>query len=759
MTSRLRAAKVVASSAAMWSLGGALAGALAPAATTADMGTESAGLQEVVVTAERREESAQRVGIALSVIGGDDLAAKAIDTVAGLQNAIPNLQVEPAFGSGLPQYRIRGVGYLDYTSNNASPVGVSIDDVSLALPIQGAGQLFDISRVEVLRGPQGTLYGRNTTGGEINFITNRPTAETHAGVTAEYGSYNEFRAEAFLSGTLLPTLTGRLSVVTEQGGAWQHDRISGASLGNRDASGLRAQLQFDPNEAVSLRLAGHFAQDKSDEVGLHLIAPYTPYNAGTGGPVIPSDTSRYVTGWRLSPVFANAVGIATDSKPGLDNYNNGVDLTADVDFGGAKLVSVTAYNKMIRREYGDWDATQYEDSDEYFRSNLNVFSQELRIASTGDGPFGWVGGVFYSNQNLDEKFYSDFSTGNIGLPPGPQIVLTNYEQKANSFGEFAQFSYRYSNQFRAVVGAREDHETRELKNLNTGVLVGTPIPSFTGTDGLGNSITSNLPSGKAELDYTPVATTLIYASVSRGVKSGGFTAHNTVDASATEPFLPERLTAYEVGTKADIARNLRVNAAAFYYRYRDEQVLGKTLTLANPADPTSGTYVGRFVNANSRIAGGELEVQWQPVSGLNVAQYAGYTVGYFTGSIFNSDIPPVNYNGRPLSVPKWSYGGDLSYSLDVGHLKVTAESNYSFHDTYSQFYLLGSNDFTIPRYWLANANLSLSPASGAPWIVTLWGRNVFNRSYDVTRNFFLSGTEIAQAGEPATFGIRVSYKY
>src|SRR3984957_8521382 len=185
---------------------------------------EAGSLEEVVVTAQRREESAQNVGIALSVLSGQSLADKAITNVLDLQNAIPSLQVEPAFGSGQPQYRNRGVGFLDYTSNNASPVGVSIDDVAFALPIQTQGQLFDIDRIEVLRGPQGTLYGRNTTGGQINFISNRPTADTHAGFTAEYGSHNEFNAEGFVSGTIAEGLLGRLSVATEQGGAWQRDR-------------------------------------------------------------------------------------------------------------------------------------------------------------------------------------------------------------------------------------------------------------------------------------------------------------------------------------------------------------------------------------------------------------------------------------------------------------------------------------------------------------------------------------------------------
>ena len=408
---------------------------------------------------------------------------------------------------------------------------------------------------------------------------------------------------------------------------------------------------------------------------------------------------------------------------------------------------------MIRREYGDWDATSYYDSDEYFRSNVEVFSQEARLASTGTGPLSWVGGIFYSYQKLDENFFSDFSDSNIGFPAGttPQIVLTQYGQKANSLGEFGQINYQFNDAFKATLGAREDHETRELVGLNTGLIAGPfDLPSFTG-GALSRSLTSNLPSGKIEFDYTPREGTLVYESVSRGVKSGGFTAHNTTSAPVADPFGPEKLLAYEVGVKSDVSRTLRANAAAFFYKYTDEQVLGKVL------DPLSGSFVGKFVNADSRLSGGDLDLEWHPISGVSISQYAGFVEGYFTGKVLDSN--GINYDGRPLSVPKWSYGGDVSYSWDVADFKVTAESNYSFHDTYSQFYLLGSNDFTIPRYWLANANLSLSPSSGGPWNFALWGRNIFNRSYDVTRNFFLPGTEVAQAGEPATFGFRVSYKY
>jgi iron complex outermembrane recepter protein len=722
----------------------AAAGAGAIFITAGALASDNGALEEIVVTAQRRAESAQNVGIAMSVLSGQSLAEKSISYVNDLQNAVPSLQVEPAFGSSQPQFRLRGVGFIDYTSNNTSPVGVSLDGVAFALPIQTQGQLFDIDRVEVLRGPQGTLYGRNTTGGEINFISNRPTVDPHAGFSLEYGSHNELNAEGYVSGSIAEGLTGRLAMATEQGGAWQRNRLTGQSLGDKDQIAVRGQLQWDPAEAVDFRLGIHGAQDKSDEQGLYLLQSYT---TPSGLQTLPADTSRYATGWALNPTFAKLIGINANSKPGVDNSNDGVDLTANIDFGGAKLTSITAYNKLIRREYADWDATQFEDSDEYLNSDLNVFSQELRLAGS-HGPFGWVAGVFYSNEDLRENFYSDL-TDRLG-----GIAVTTYEQVANSVGVFAQGNYQFTDTLKATLGVREDHESRELIGLNTAFVPGPP--SLTG-GALGGSITSNLPSGKVELDYKPVSSTLLYASISRGVKSGGFTAHNTVTAPSADPFEPEKLTAYEIGVKSDITRTLRVDASAFYYRYKDQQILGKVF------DDTSQSFIGRFVNANSRISGGEMDLEWRPLAGISISQYAGFAEGYYTSKLLDVPAdptqPPVDYNGRPESFPKWSYGGDVSYTWNLGAFSVTAESNYSFHDTYSQFFLLGSNDFTIPKYWLANANLSLAPAGGSPWTVTLWGRNIFDKSYDLTRNFFLPSSEVAAAGEPTTIGIRLTYKY
>jgi iron complex outermembrane recepter protein len=725
-----------------------------PAART---GAETGKLEDVVVTAQRREESAQSIGVALSVLSVAALEDAGVSKVNDLQNATPSLEVEPAFGSGQAQFRLRGVGFIDYTSNNSSPVAVNLDGVALPFPIQTQGQLFDISRVEVLRGPQGTLYGRNTTGGAVNFISNRPTRDLQAGIDVSYGSHDAIVAEGFLAGALADGLRARLAVATEQGGAWQRDRFTNSTLGDKDRLAGRLQLEWDAASNVNLRLTLHASQDKSDAQGLQLIAPFQPTAAGAAP--IPADTSPYATGWSLRPGFAQAIGVAPGRKPGLDNSNVGGALDLNVDLGGALLTSITAYNKLVRRELGDWDASQYVESDVYFHDDVSVFSEEARVASTATGPFGWVGGVYYSDERLHESFYSDFYQRLGGA------ALTNYQQDGRTLGVFGQGNYKFTEQLKGILGLRYEHEKRDLSNLNTLFSVSDPVDyggAFNLSGAQSRSLSNSDVSGKLGLEYQYAPRALLYGSISRGVKSGGFTAHNTLAAAAVDPFEPEKLTAFEVGIKADVTDTLRINAAAFDYEYRDQQVLSKVF------DTTSQSYIGRFVNApKSRIDGAEIELDWRPLDGLEVSQYLGYKTGKYTDTFLNSS--GADFNGKDLDFPKTSYGGELAYSLPLGGYSLRTEVNYSYHDKYDQPYLLenldangniiGAPQFQIEPYWLANASVALMPAAGKSWTVSLWVHNLTEQKYYLTKNFFLPNTNVGLAGQPTTFGVRLTFAF
>jgi iron complex outermembrane receptor protein len=694
-------------------------------------------LPDIVVTAQRRPEAAQKVPVAISVLKGSDLAARGVTNINQLQYQTPGLEAVPAFGGGQPNFRLRGVGFDDYASNNASPVGVYVDEVAKPFPIQTQGLLFDLDRVEVLRGPQGTLYGRNTTGGAINFLTARPTSQLSAGIDADYGSFGEFRAEAHVSGSIGNGLSVRVAAATEQGGGFQHNRDDGRSLGDADRWGARGELAYTKG-AVDLLVEGHYGRDQSDGTGLYLFDPL-----GT----IPADTSRRDTGWGASASFAALHGFQTDTKPFRDNTTEGGHATLAIDLGGAKLTSVTAYEHFDRREYNDWDASALADAGTYFGSRANIFSQEVRLASSGTGPAHWIVGGYYSDEKLRDHFDSDF-VQSLGF-----VALTYYRQSAQTVAGFGQLDYDLSSKFTLTGGLRLEHESRRLRDFDTTTapVVGIGVP-----DGSADQSYTEL-SGKLAANYHLSDASLLYASASRGVKSGGFTAYNTLTADQLAPFKPEVLYAYEVGTKNELAgHKLRLNGAAFYYDYRHQQVQSAIF------DPVYGA-VGKIVNApRSHIYGVEGELDWAPVAGLEITQGLSWRKGKYdrfddldiAASTAVGHGVTVSRAGQDEGFPHWSYNGAATYKLPVGTYTLTAEGDYAYHGTLDPV-LLGPN-FRVKEYWLVNATLTLG---SGPWSVGLYGRNLLNQHYDLTRNFFLGGIDIASPGRPRSFGVRGRYSF
>ena len=700
---------------------------------------ESLRNDEIVVTAQRREQSLQDVSIAVTVVTGDQLKEQGVANINQLQNSAPNLEIEPAFGGGAAQFRLRGVGFQDYASNNSPTVGIYVNEVAFPVPVMTQGLVFDIERVEVLRGPQGTLYGRNTTGGAINFITRKPTDEFAAGIFGEYGRYNEAKLEGYVSGPLTDTLKARLAASTQQGGGWQHNRDTGEELGDADRGGVRGMLEFEPNDALNLLLDAHYSWDNSENQGLYLLNDL--HTANGFGPTIPADTDRSLTGWGLSPALVADTNLTATSKPGRDNSAWGLSLIGGYDFGGAVLSSITSYESLDREEFGDWDSSSSIEADTFFGSDVWVFSQELRLSSHGDGPFVWTVGANFSKQDLNERYFSDFIDifGTYGR--------VNYDQVVKSISVFGQGEYALSEKLKFIAGLRFENEDRNLNGFGTAFGGAQALPPT-------NVSTSMNPlTGKAGLEFRPVQGLMLYASASRGTKSGGFTTYNTGNSSAIQPFKPEVLWAYEVGFKTDLVDTVTLNGAAFYYDYKDQQVLTAVYGVNGP--------VGRFANApKSKIWGAEVELTWRPVDGLNIFQSFGYKEGKYVE--FNDLSIPLSraanapvYIDRadePLPFPDISYNGSASYSTAVGGgFSLMAETNYSYHDYYPSW--LGAK-YDVPSYWLVNASVNLYPTDG-PWSIGVWARNLFNAEYDLTRNFFTSA-DIAQPGRPRTYGVRLS---
>ena len=702
-------------------------------------------LDEVRVTAQRREESAQNVGIAISVLSGSELTARGVDNVNKLQNEVPSLEVEPAFGSGQAQFRIRGIGFQDYGANNSSTVGVYLDEVSYAFPVQTQGLLFDLDRVEVLRGPQGTLYGKNTTGGAINFVSRKPTRETDAGISVGYASHDEKTVEAFASGSFSDSLRGRISFATDQGGAWQHNRVTGEKLGDKDITAVRGQLELDATRNLKFNLTANYGQDKSDVQGLYLPTARPHYG-------IAADSDRTATGWGLSPAFASLIGVSANSKPHKDNNASGVALTANWDLDAFKLTSITSSQRFSRKELGDWDGTAINNADPYWKDDGKVFSQELRIASNKPADFNWVAGIYYSKEELNEDWYTDF-TRDYGV-----ITRTKYNQDGKTTALFGQGDYRIAKDLKLIAGLREEHETRSISDFTTST---TPAAAWANVAGQGQSLGNSNTSGKLSLEYQAGRNALVYGTISRGTKSGGITAHNTFNVLALTPFEPEKLTNYEAGFKADLTSSLRLNGAAFHYDYKNQQFQDVTTS-------PSGALIGKIINIKkSTVDGGELELTWKPLAGLSIGQSLGYKHAVFKD--FNSPLLG-NLSGHDEFIPKLSYGGSVAYEWGSSSgYRFKLAGDYSYHDRYNSWLNLlnpdGGTVYDIPAYWLADARLEIGPANLA-WNVNLWVHNLFDKKYDLTRNFFgnrtggtLDDLNVAAAGQPRTVGVQFSYAF
>ncbi len=710
-----------------------------PVTHAQERGSSEGVIEEIMVTAQRREQSLQDVSVAVTVLTGDQLKAQGVTNINQLQNSAPNLEVEPAFGGGAAQFRLRGVGFQDYASNNSPTVGVYVNEVAFPVPVMTQGLIFDVQRVEVLRGPQGTLYGRNTTGGAINFITKKPTEDNTSGVFAEFGSDEEYKIEGYVSGSLTDKVRGRLAASTLQGGAWQRNRDTGESIGDADRGGFRGLLDIDASDRVSLMLDVHATWDKSENRGLYLLNDLA--TAGGTGPTILADTDHSLTGWGITPIFAADIGVGLDAKPGRDNSGWGTSATANIEFSNTVLSSITSYEELDREEYGDWDSSASSEADTFFGSDVSVLSQELRLSSTGDDQMHWTAGVYYSKQELDERFFSDFLDifGTYGR--------VNYSQEVESIALFGQVEYAISERWNLIGGLRYENEDRDLQGFGTAFGGAQALPP---TD---VSTSMNPTTGKLAAEFTPNDDLLLYGSVSRGAKSGGFTTYNTGQESSIQPFDPEILIAYEMGFKSDVTDSLRVNGAVFYYDYSDQQVL---TAVFGPNGP-----VGRFANApKTTIYGAELEVNWQPTRDLGFIQTFGYKKGEYD-EFFDLDVPLsraaneavfVDRAGESLPFPDFSYSGSGNYVFQVGDYEMMAEANYSYHDHYTSW--LGTT-YDVPSYWLTNASINVMPGTDGRWSMGLWVRNLFDEDYDLTRNFFTSA-DIAQPGRDRTMGLRFS---
>ncbi|MFA7585464.1 MAG: TonB-dependent receptor [Sphingomonadales bacterium] len=746
------------------------------------------GMGEIVVTAQKRAQSVNDVGITISAFSGSDLVDKGISTAEDLSQITPGLVVNDAGAQGAPIYTIRGVGFSNFYVNSSSTVGLYVDEVAIPYTVASRGALFDIERVEVLKGPQGDLYGRNTTAGQINFITAKPTRDFKAGGSIEYGRFSSVDAEAFVSGPIANGVQVRLAGKAVQSSGWQRSlsRPDDKELGAQDQIAFRGKVNFDLGSVGTLLLEGHWLRDKSDNVAA------TTYDGTEVG--MPTAQSLPTVG---TPIYSTGKIRAADwtqeFRPKRDNKLKGTSAHLDLDLGPVAFTSITAYDNFRRNETNDWDGAALNDSASINNTKLDVFSQEVRLASNGSDDFTWIVGGYYSWDKIKETYNFFMGDSYFAQALGVNQLLTRYKQKTESIAGFAHAEYQLASTLRLIGGVRYTEERRSftgctydrdgsLANATNNIIIpylivpaGLPEPDPILPGGC--SVYDDLPDSatygtfaefdekittkkwmwKAGLNFEPTRDLLVYLTASSGFKSGGFNGANANTKSQQVPYKPEKLTAYELGAKATLRDiGMQINGSVFYYDYKNKQESGLAVTFV-------GNISGITNIPKSRIYGAEMDMNWQITDRLSLATGGAYLnskITDWTAISAASLYPDVVYydaSGSTLpNAPKWSFNATPAYKFPVsGDMSVELAGDVIYRDSTSG----GGLAYKATKdYWLTNARISLG-RDDSQWKVSLWGKNVFSTYYWQYASVGGNGLYVRVNGMPATYGIRLDVKW
>jgi iron complex outermembrane receptor protein len=728
-------------------------------------------LEEITVTAQRRAQSLQDVGIAVNAFTDQDLKDRRLNDAADVAAYTPNVDIKTTLTVGNPNVTIRGIGLNDFNANNSSPAGVYVDEVFLTSTSMMSFQLFDLERVEVLKGPQGTLYGRNTTAGAMNFITKKPSQEFDAYATATGGNYGLFEAEGAVGGPITDTVAYRLSAKTIQRSGGPYDSRIFGEHGDLDIFTARAQLLWDINDEVSLELSAHGDTDESEgplwtSYGTKDTTQVPPGGDPVFGPILgviaPNcaaidagrfDPANCVDAWGYSDTDGDPYSGDWQYPSMIDRAGFGGRATLTWEFGETTLTSVTGYENLDR-DADDGDTTSNPTRTQFHLvpvNNVEQFSQEVRL-SGGTDTVDWVGGFFYSDDTVEE--WSTIESVDLfgpvldflaGLGFVPEDLRTQYKQDTTALALFAHTEWELAEQWNLIVGLRYTDEERKFVGDSA---LGPPIP-IPGLSAANDKIDEQNVSGKVALEYFTDNDAMIYGSVSTGFKSGGFFGGFALDPSERLPYDKETISAYELGFKSRLADNtLQLNAAAFYYDYEDMQQFIET--------NVGGIQVAKLDNIPdaSTITGLDVDLWWRPTDGLDIRGGLGILdseLGDFT------DLTGVVQSGKEMAnAPGVSASLSVQYEWDLGEKLVSALVGVNYTD--DMFRNAQNNPLTkVDAYTLVDGRLALSSADGE-WDVALWAKNLTDEEY-VVESFGDDslGSWTRLFNTPRTYGITASF--
>jgi len=797
--------------------------------TAGQLAADSVAIEEVIVTAQKRAQSINDVGITVNAFSGEQIKDMGVFSAEDIAQHTPGLTVNETAATGTPSYTIRGVGFQDYSTAASSTVGLYFDEVAIPYTVMSRGVIFDVERVEVLKGPQGDLYGRNTTAGQINFVSNKPTEEFEAGVTVGYSRFNVYDFEGFVSGSLSDDIQARLAYKTTQSSdGWQKSLTRDDELGEKDVQAVRSLINFDLGEDAELLLNLHYVKDRSEnrantaynglDAGLGSVSnihnplqDYANISDQVGGALtrLTATPPWFSTGDSRAADWSNSytsalTGNTFDIRPQRDNELKGLSAKLEWDLGPVTLTSITGYDEFQRIEANDWDGGAFVDSSNINTTDLEVFSQELRLSAESDKLL-WIAGLYFSSDEMDEQYHyfmpdSRFGNGAVAWSSGPfqfapiLELQTKYQQETESRAVFGHVEWNLTDALRLTLGARYTEEERDWTgctyDAGDGSLVGflnfafgtslsagscgtidddpnSPTYVFALLGGpnandafhpYADTIDTEKWMGKIGVDYALNEDILLYATYSTAFKSGGFNGANSNTTSQLVPYGEEELDAFEIGVKTTLLDGaMQLNAAAFWYDYQDKQEQDAAVTFV-------GNISGLTNVPESRINGAELEMQWLPTEGLSV----NLGVAYLDTLVEEWDAIDIDASAWPTVVtrdvsgielaqsPEWQINGQLKYEWALNEsLQMEVGTDFSFTDETSG---AANLEDATEDYWLVNAHVALASSDGK-WRTMLWGRNLNDEYYYPAAYRGGNGPFVRSAGMPITYGLTVNYNF
>ncbi len=712
---------------------------------------------EIVVTAQKREESAQDVGISITTLSGEQMqslgytnAQEVTSLAAGVATLQPNGEANYAVG-------IRGVANNDFTSNVESPVAIYVDETYIS-QMSGAGfLLFDVDRVEILRGPQGTLFGRNATGGLVHYLTVKPNTDEFSGYgSVTYGSFDRWKAQGAVNIPMGDTLSARISLATHQGDGYATNRLDPSrDLNNANESAGRIQLRFQPSDNFDVLLNARYGY-QNIRTGFFeyasAIFPTGDYTPGVPNP----DLGGYVD--LDGDIYAGDYDFTGQNKTKTKGFSGRVDW----NIGIGELTSITDFQSTERDYMEDSDASPSNYFNFFLTTDADQFSQEVRLAGEAE-KLKWLLGFYYLDIDINDsngaKATDLFAAlfGPVGVA-GFNGIRNPYQLDTKSWSLFGQFDYALTDSLTFIGGVRYINEKKDYsyddfaalfpEDVSSGldpriVDVGPAFPTF-----VDNRHDTNFAS-RVQLNWQASDGFLAYASWNRGVKSGGYNAPLLPTPFFISPefmtYDPERLDAYEIGFKADLG-SARLNASGYYYDYQRCQafsILGlDTFTL----------------NADCKNKGFEVELEGNAGGRLDYHVGIGYTDAQVTNipgvtidaTVIDNITDPMNPmpitlsaivpggKQRPVQTPKWNLNGLIRYEFPVdglGNIALQMDGNYRSEHFFA---LTNFNASREDGYFVGNASVTWIPP-GERWSLRGFVQNFTGSEY-LVQTFDLSGS-------------------